>query len=102
MYIHAATPWTRRAKAHQTSHVVWLISEPGLLSNQGEKSINCYFIMVPLRKKVLKYGTPNPRSSGQRRTSHSLAEAIGWAAEVSGLGAWGCLGFRVSVGLFGN
>ena len=24
---------------------------PGLLSNQGEKSINCYFIRVPLRKK---------------------------------------------------
>ena len=32
----------------------------GLLSNQGEKSINSYFIMVPLRKKVLKYGTPKP------------------------------------------
>ena len=32
----------------------------GLLSNQGEKSINFYFIMVPLRKKVLKYGTPKP------------------------------------------
>ena len=25
--------------------------ESGLLSNQGEKSINFYFIMVPLRKK---------------------------------------------------
>ena len=33
----------------------------GLLSNQGEKSINFYFIIVPLRKKVLKYGTPKPR-----------------------------------------
>ena len=33
----------------------------GLLSNQGEKSINFYFIRVPLRKKVLKYGTPKPR-----------------------------------------
>ena len=33
---------------------------PGLLSNQGEKSINFYFIRVPLRKKVLKYGTPKP------------------------------------------
>ena len=32
----------------------------GFLSNQGEKSINSYFIMVPLRKKVLKYGTPKP------------------------------------------
>ena len=25
---------------------------PGLLSNQGEKSINFYFIMVPLRKSI--------------------------------------------------
>ena len=33
----------------------------GLLSNQGEKSINFYFIMVPLRKKVFKYGTPKTR-----------------------------------------
>ena len=32
----------------------------GLLSNQGEKSINFYFRMVPLSKKVLKYGTPKP------------------------------------------
>ena len=31
----------------------------GLLSNQGEKSINFYFIRVPLSKKV-KYGTPKP------------------------------------------
>ena len=31
-----------------------------VLSNQGEKSKNLYFIMVPLRKKVLKYGTPMP------------------------------------------
>ena len=34
---------------------------PGLLSNQGEKSINFYFIMVSIKKKVLKYGTPKPR-----------------------------------------
>ena len=26
----------------------------GLLSNQGEKSINSYFIRVPLRKKGIK------------------------------------------------
>ena len=32
----------------------------GLLSNQGEKSLNLYFIRVPLKKKVLKYGTPKP------------------------------------------
>ena len=33
----------------------------GLLSNQREKSTNFYFIRVPLRKKLLKYGTPKPR-----------------------------------------
>ena len=31
-----------------------------VVSNQGEKSINFYFIRLPLRKKVLKYGTPKP------------------------------------------
>ena len=25
---------------------------PGLLSNQGEKSINCYFMMAPLKKGI--------------------------------------------------
>ena len=30
------------------------IRNPGLFSNQGEKSINFYFIMAPLRKKELK------------------------------------------------
>ena len=39
----------------------------GLLSNQGEKSINFYFIRVPLRQKVLKYGTPKPRSESEIR-----------------------------------
>ena len=38
----------------------------GLLSNQGEKSINFYFIRVPLRRKVLKYGTPKPRQHRHR------------------------------------
>ena len=33
----------------------------GFLSNQGEKSINFCFIMVPLRKKW--YGTPSPETS---------------------------------------
>ena len=37
----------------------------GLLSNQGEKSINLYFIRVPLRKKVLKYDTPKPSGAGR-------------------------------------
>ena len=37
----------------------------GLLSNQGEKSINLHlFIMVPLRKKALKYGTPKIMHKG--------------------------------------
>ena len=40
------------------------MSVAGLLSNQGEKSIDFYFIRVPLRKKVLKYGTPKPRLRG--------------------------------------
>ena len=38
----------------------------GLFSNQGEKSINFYFIMVSLSKKVLKYGTPKLSLSGFR------------------------------------
>ena len=33
----------------------------GLLSNQGEKRINSYFVVAPFEKKVLKYGTPKPR-----------------------------------------
>ena len=44
----------------------------GLLSNQGEKSIDLYVIRVPLRKKVLKYGTPKPRFRVYRSTSGSL------------------------------
>ena len=36
----------------------------GRCSNQGEKSIDLYFIVVPLRnrsnKQVFKYGTPEP------------------------------------------
>ena len=38
----------------------------GLLSNRGEKSINFDFIMVPLTKKVLKYGTPKPSVSAHQ------------------------------------
>ena len=38
---------------------VWGLGFTGLLSNQGAKSINFYFIMVPFNK-VLKYGTPKP------------------------------------------
>ena len=33
---------------------------PGLLSNQGEKSINFFFHKGSFKKKVLKYGTPKP------------------------------------------
>ena len=45
----------------------------GLLSNQGEKSINLHFIMVPLRKKVLKYGTPKPREGCLRFSGLGLS-----------------------------
>ena len=37
-----------------------------VFNHQGEKSINFYFIRVPLRKKVLKYGTPKPSLSRLR------------------------------------
>ena len=42
---------------------VCLQAYTGRLSNQGEKSINFYFIRVPLRQKVLKYGTPKPSTN---------------------------------------
>ena len=45
----------------------------GLLSNQGEKSIHLYFIRVPLRKKVLKYGTPKPRLGRPKKVKGYLA-----------------------------
>ena len=45
----------------------------GLLSNQGENSINLHFIMVPLRKKVLKYGTPKPREGCLRFSGLGLS-----------------------------
>ena len=38
-----------------------------LLSDQGEKSINFDFIMVPVKKKVLKYGTPKPKKSSSNK-----------------------------------
>ena len=38
--------------------------------NQGEKVIDCYFIMAPFQeqvpKKVLKYGTPKPKGLRQQ------------------------------------
>ena len=34
--------------------MLMLMCYAGLLSNQGEKSINFYFIRVPLRKKSIK------------------------------------------------
>ena len=66
--------------------------ETGLLSNQGEKSINLYFIRVLLRKKVLKYGTPKPsilwpqglglrvKGAVKRFTSQGLR--VEWSQEV--------------------
>ena len=35
----------------------------GLLSNQGEKSKNCYFIMVPVRKKYESMVLQSPVSA---------------------------------------
>ena len=37
------------------------VTFPGL-KYPGRKSINFYFIRVPLRKKVVKYSTPKPSS----------------------------------------
>ena len=37
-----------------------MLAYTGLLRNQGEKGINLYFIMAPLRKEVLEYCTPKP------------------------------------------
>ena len=47
----------------------------GLLSNQGEKSINFYFIMVPLKEKSIKvwYSKAQPTSG----TSESRAQVVG-------------------------
>ena len=48
------TPWQTKTLKPTMS------IQTGLLSNQGGKSINFYFILVPLRKKVSKYGTLKP------------------------------------------
>ena len=64
----------------------------GLLSNQGEKSINLffhkgsfktksidfYFIRAPLRKKVLQYGTPKPSGA-----SRQLVKPFPWLERSS-------------------
>ena len=56
----------------------------GLLSSQGETGINfVFFIVVPLRKKVLKYGTPKPSLATRK-----------YMAVRKGLGGQG-LGFRI-------
>ena len=44
-------PYDDVAADEESGFWVWVESNAGLLSNQGEKSINFYFIMVPLRKK---------------------------------------------------
>ena len=41
----------RRILAHRAPLHLAALKLAGLLSNQGEKSINLHFIMVPLRKK---------------------------------------------------
>ena len=59
-----ATRCTKVGASFFCSMMSWLLTAryecSGLLSTQREKSINVYFIMVPLRKKYLKYGTPKP------------------------------------------
>ena len=57
---------------------------PGLLSNQGEKRINFYFIRVPLRKKAIKYGTPKPRVGPDIMPVAGLLWRIGWDLRLSG------------------
>ena len=58
----------------------------GLLSNQGEKSIDFYFIMVPLRKKVLKYGTPKPSFWNRAGFRVLVFVSFGFRFSVWGLG----------------
>ena len=69
----------RNAKLEVSQRVqisLWYVLRPPKypISNQGEKSINMYFIRVPLRKKVLKYGTPKPREVYWPRRSRSAVE----------------------------
>ena len=61
-----------------------IIRYSGLLSSQGEKSINFYFIMVPLRKKGIKvwyskaqYLDPSD-SAVPGRSVNLLSEAVGF------------------------
>ena len=53
--------------------------------------MNCYFIMVPLRKKALKYGTPKPRYRPFKRTLEGNLKEVprargGWGFWFYGLG----------------
>ena len=56
-----------------------------LLSNQGEKSINCYIIMVPLKKKF-KYGTPKPRKTGYPNKQGKVGAYGGFNESTKGSG----------------
>ena len=60
----------------------------GLLSSQGEKSIDFYFIRVPLRKKVLKYGTPKPSVGLRMSTVLGLSRLQVLMTNRSRI--WGC------------
>ena len=51
----------------------WVL-KTGLLSNQGEKSINFYFIMVPLRKK---YYSMVLQSQGEGTSPNSVVYTFG-------------------------
>ena len=91
---------TRRAlKDRKIDTLGWLsYSGTGLFSNHGEKSINLSFIMVLLRQKVLKYGTPKPRES----CYHSLHCCNGGYVKVQGLSETSCgLGVANGCGVYG-
>ena len=69
---------------------------PGRLSNQGEESINFVFHKGSFKKKVLKYGTPKPRSSEHPEKFQPFAPVLAGSALrhpdwVCGLGfvGWG-------------
>ena len=62
-----------------------LESSTGLLSKQGEKSLNFYFIRVLSRKKVLKYGTPKPSQNSIIGLGGVGNVFMVWDCGVSGL-----------------
>ena len=69
--------------------------DSGLLSNQGEKSINFYFILVPLRKSIkVWYSKAQDRGWGSRDTKRFTIKA--WGLRLQWGFEW--LRFRVTQG----